>query len=73
MYTTVFKRAYCEISEDIGVRIVKEERVTIIVVLCASSGFHWGNQVSTLCWGGRPPDAILLQSQILYKVGIFRD
>lgn len=58
MYTTVFKRAYCEISGDIGVRTVKEEIVTIIVVLCASSGFHWGDQVSTLSWGGRPPGGI---------------
>lgn len=52
------KRAYCEISGDIGVRIIKEEGVTIIVVLFASSGFHWGDQVSTLSWGGRPPGGI---------------
>lgn len=53
IYTAVIKRAYCEISEDIGVRKMKEEGVTINVVLCASSGFHWGDQVSTLSWGGR--------------------
>lgn len=72
-HTAVLKRAYCEISADIGVRMIKKREWQLLLFCVPEVAFIGATRSQHWVGEGVHPVVFPLRSQILYKFWIFRE